>query len=79
MQQIFTPEILVKHLYNETTLEESALINDALSNDVKLEQEFRQLQETKYALDESEGDEPRSAVSKKILEFSKKQELVTPF
>jgi hypothetical protein len=75
MQQTFTPELLVKHLYNETTPSEASAINHALANDTNLQQEFKQLQETKNALDEADGEAPGAYVIQKILAFSKKQEL----
>lgn len=75
MQQTFTPELLVKHLYNETTPSEASAINHALANDANLQQEFRQLQETKIALDEADGELPGTSVVQRILAFSKKQEL----
>ena len=75
MQQTFTPELLVKHLYNETTPSEASAINHALANDMNLQQEFKQLQETKNALDEADGEAPDTSVIQKILAFSKKQEL----
>ncbi len=76
MQQIFTPELLVKHLYNETTPEEAIAIEDALTTNVALQTVYRQLQATKYALDEEDGGTPPSSVLQKIKAYSVAQSLV---
>jgi hypothetical protein len=70
MQQIFTPELLIKHLYNETTPAEARAIAVALQNNPSLQEEFRHLEETKYRLDESEGGEPGQSTIQKILAYS---------
>ena len=75
MQQNSTSELLVKHLYNETTTSEVGIISDALTNDLNLQQEFTQLKEAKDALDEADGEAPSTSTIQNILEFSKKQEL----
>ncbi len=77
MQQIFTPELLVKHLYNETTSEEATAIEDALTTNVALQTTYKQLQATKYALDEEDGGTPHSSVFQKIKAYSAAQSLVT--
>ena len=56
MQQNSTNELLVKHLYNETNSEQITAINQALAEDALLQEEFNQLKETKYALDEAGDD-----------------------
>ena len=75
MQQIFTSELLVKQLYNETTNSEATAIENALANDANLQQEFKQLRATKNALDETDGEAPSTSTIQKILAFSKEQEL----
>ena len=75
MQQNSTSQLLVKHLYNETSASEASAVNNALANDATLGQEFKKLQETKSALDETDGEAPDASVIQKILAFSKKQEL----
>ncbi len=75
MQPNSTPELLVKHLYNETNTQEANSVKDALANDVNAEQEFSQLQAVKQALDETDGETPSVSVIQKILSFSKEQEL----
>jgi hypothetical protein len=75
MQQISTPELLIKHLYNETNTAEAGVVDAALAADVNLQQEYAQFQETKYALDEADGKAPGSSVIEKIMAFSKEQEL----
>lgn len=75
MQQISTPELLVKHLYNETSAEEATTVDNALTNDSKLQEEFNELQTAKIALDEADGELPGVSVIEKIMTFSKEQEL----
>lgn len=75
MQPIFTPELLVKHLYNETNEQEAIAINRALATDVTIKQEFTSLQEARYALDEADGEIPGASVIEKIRAFSKEKEL----
>ena len=75
MQQNSTSELLVKHLYNETTDSEATAIEHALANDANLQQEFKQLRATKNALDETDGETPSASTIQKILAFSKEQEL----
>lgn len=75
MQQISTPELLVKHLYNETDKEESTILQNALEQDSETAQTFKQMQEVKNALDEAGDETPGENVIRNILEFSKQQEL----
>ncbi|MCC6583027.1 MAG: hypothetical protein IT271_04945 [Chitinophagales bacterium] len=75
MQQISTPELLIKHLYNETNATETGVVDAALAADATLHDEYAQLQETKYALDEADGQAPGASVIEKIMAFSKEQEL----
>jgi hypothetical protein len=72
MQQISTSELLVKHLYNETTIEEATIVNKLLKDDSTIQEEFKQIQAAKYALDETDGYEPNKSVIDKILTYSKK-------
>jgi len=72
MQQISTPELLVKHLYNETDVNEYNLAENVLENDTNLQQEFAKMQETKNALDDADGNEPSQSVINNILDFSKR-------
>ncbi len=75
MQQIFTPELLIQHLYNETSPEEAKAIDRALRNHPALQEEFSRLKEAKYQLDESEGDGPGKSVLQKILAYSRQSEM----
>ena len=72
MQKTSTPELLVKHLYNETNVSESELVQIYLKNDNLLQEEYSQMQAVKYALDESGGNEPRKSVIADILNYAKK-------
>ncbi len=72
MQQNSTPELLVKHLYDETNVSESELVKVSLNNDNLLQEEYSQMQASKYALDDSGGNEPRKSVIENILNYAKK-------
>jgi|GEM_PF-5840259 hypothetical protein len=76
MQQIFTPELLLKFLYSETNESESKLVRDALEKNEDWNTEFQQLQTVKYALDEQDGDTPPASVVNRILAYSKLQEML---
>ncbi|MEZ5025514.1 MAG: hypothetical protein R2739_02955 [Chitinophagales bacterium] len=73
MQQIFTPELLVKHLYNETTTKEAEIINEAIAKNATLKQEFNRLQTAKNALNEDDGELPKASTIENILSYSKQQ------
>lgn len=77
MQQISTPELLVKHLYSETDAEETVILQNSLENDAKIAESYKQLQEVKNALDEAGGESPANSVIQHILEYSTQQELST--
>jgi len=50
MTQPFTPELLIKFLYKETTASETLAINEALYNDPDLMAEYEMLQQTQQFL-----------------------------
>jgi len=72
MQQNFTPELLVKHLYNETNANETQLVENALEQNEAIRQEFKDIESAKLALDEADGHEPSKSIIDNILAFSKK-------
>lgn len=72
MQKNSTLELLVKHLYNETTNSESKFVADTLKSNIDLQEEFIQMQATKYALDDFDGDEPDQSIIANIINYSKK-------
>lgn len=76
MQTDFTPEILVKHLYNETSLLEAQAIRNALVQDETLQEKFKELQTAKTLLDENGGDEPDAETIKSILSYAKRGTVV---
>lgn len=76
MQRTFTPEILVKHLYHETGNVEASAIRRILKEDASLQQEFTQMQESKQALDDLDGDMPSASVIEHILAHSRQQESI---
>ncbi len=71
MQEISTPELLVKHLYNETNADEASVVSNAFKNQPAIQQEFANLQTAKDALDGTDGHEPSKSVIDTILAFSK--------
>ena len=71
MQQNFTSELLVKHLYHETNAIETKMVENALKSDKTAQQEFEQMQAAKYALNDNDGDEPNTSVINNILNYSK--------
>jgi hypothetical protein len=75
MEPDFTPQLLIKHLYNETTESEKTAIEHALQHNALLMQEFEQLRETKYALDEAGGESPCAMTLHNIMEYSKEQQM----
>lgn len=71
MQQISTPELLVKQLYLETDSDERRQIEQLLTNDSEVADMFAQLSEAKQALDEDGGELPGTPVMENILRYSK--------
>ncbi len=77
MQQNSTPELLVKHLYNETNATEAKSVQNSMESNPSLQQEFKSLQEAKYRLDETDGDEPGKSAISNILAYSKEMSAET--
>lgn len=75
MHSKFTPEDLIKHLYNETTPEEAVCIEQAISQDPGLKAEMRQLREAKYALDHGDDDRPNQGILERIKAYSMEKSL----
>ena len=57
MTEIFTPELLLKYLYNETTDMEHQIIATALKTDVHLNKVYTELQEGIAILDKLKYEE----------------------
>jgi hypothetical protein len=66
MIKTFTQDDLIRFLYHETTEEETREINKALLSDFELRQAYRDLCETKSALDRAQL-EPSEETVMKIL------------
>jgi hypothetical protein len=66
MIKTFTQDDLIRFLYHETTEEETREINKALLSDSELRQAYRDLCETKSALDRAQL-EPSEETVMKIL------------
>lgn len=77
MQATFTPQLLIKHLYNETTATEGSAVFSALEENEAVQEEFAQLLEAKQALDDAGGDDPGRACIRNILRYSGAQQLET--
>jgi hypothetical protein len=77
MEKDFTPQLLIKHLYNETTEPEKTAVEAALLANAELKNEFEQLQEAKYALDEAGGESPCAMSIHNILQYSKEYHMET--
>lgn len=75
MQQISTPNLLVKYLYNEMSAAEKKAMEQSLANDVALQDELFRLKETKLRLDESDSSMPSAEAIEKIMAYSKEQAL----
>jgi hypothetical protein len=70
MQQISTPELLVKHLYNETNKSEADALQQELNSNPETAQLYTKLQDAKNALEENDGEMPSVNVVEKILAYS---------
>ncbi len=70
MQQISTPELLVKQLYNETNPIEAAAVQQAIDNNPEMADLYTSLQEAKAAVEESDGESPSVRSIEKILTYS---------
>lgn len=77
MQRNSTPQLLIKHLYNETTASEASAVFHALQQDELLQQEYARLQEAKFALDDAGGDDPGFSTIRNILRYSEKYQMET--
>lgn len=75
MQQISTPNLLLKYLYNETSSAEKAAIEKSIANDASLQDELNRLKEIKLRLDEQDNTIPSIASIGQILAYSKEQSL----
>lgn len=67
----FTTEDLLQYLYQETSIEESAAISEALESDWKLKEAFQQLEESVKNLNEAQYS-PRSKTIAKIMSYAEK-------
>ena len=66
----FTPEDLLMYLYNETTPEQSAFIDEALKNDWALREKLNVLRASMQRLDRV-TESPRTEVVLKILNYAR--------
>jgi hypothetical protein len=69
MTQPFTPELLVKFLYKETTASETLQVEDALYNDPDLQAEFENLRQAEQYLPKVKF-QPSNNTLQKILRYS---------
>lgn len=68
-----TTEELVRYLYNETSVEKTAVIKSALQNDWNLRETYEKLVNAHTSLDEIKCT-PRPQVVNKILEYAAKKQ-----
>ena len=69
MMQAFTPELLVKFLYKETTASETLAVNEALYKDPKLQAEYESLKQAHECLPKVKF-KPSSNTLQQILRYS---------
>ena len=69
MTQPFTPELLVKFLYKETTASETLAVNEALYKDPELQSEYESLKQA-HAYLPNVKFKPSSNTLQKILRYS---------
>lgn len=71
MEELSTQQInLVKSLYNETSLSEERLLNNLLSFDIELQEEYNMLKEAKIALPKALFNPSNSSLDN-ILKYSR--------
>jgi hypothetical protein len=70
MTGTITQDNLIRYVYNETSAEESMLIEEALKADWELREFYEQLLESKYQLDKCVTS-PKKIVIDTILAYSK--------
>lgn len=71
MNQRFTQEMLIKHLYQETDVSEQQAIRSALKSDPALRQEYNKFSKMKELLN-SEKSTPSDTSVRIILDHSKR-------
>lgn len=74
MQQISTHDLLVKHLYNETTPDEAEIVLNMLLNHPALHDEYNTLKATISQLNVADAATPSKMVLQNILSYSKTKE-----
>jgi len=72
----FTPEDLVRYLYNETSEQKTASIKAALQSDWNLRETYEKLASSMKKLNEINFS-PRTETINKILEYAKKRTPIT--
>ena len=70
MKQKFTPNHLIKYLYNENTASERLAIDEALTYDAKLQEEYNELKAAYQQLPKASFT-PSSASIQNILKYSR--------
>lgn len=76
MESIFTPELLVKFLYNETTPAETLEIKVLLEKDNTLKAELEQMRFVKHAMEDYGSDNPSPESISAITAYAKQKEMV---
>jgi len=71
MTKNITQDNLIRYIYQETSQEESSLIEEALATDYELKELYESLLESKSELDKVRISPPQDVVDK-IMEYSSK-------
>ncbi len=76
MKQKFTRNVLIKYIYKETTVAETLAVNEALSEDFQLHQQYQELLFAQRQLPKVKFDAKTSTLNN-ILNYSKQATLET--
>ena len=71
---IFTPEVLLLYLYNETTIKQTTAIEDALKKDWTLREKLSVLKTSMQRLDKI-TETPRTEVVLNVLNYARETEV----
>lgn len=70
MTKTFTPELLIKYIYRETTISERLIIQDALHRDYALREEYLELYKAYKQLPKVKF-RPSSKTIRAVMEYSR--------
>ncbi len=73
MQTDFTSQLLIRHLYHETTEIERQLLEEEFAKDHELNKQFLQLKEVLQELSQLKGEAPSRHSVRVILDYAHSQ------